>query len=315
MGGEIRIAPELVGICGTDLEILDGKIDPAFVSYPIVIGHEWAGTVVDGNDAIPPGTRVVVEGVVPCRICESCILGDTNRCDRYDEFGFTRDGAAADTVMVPPSLVHVLADGVAWESAVLVEPASVVYRALSRVAPRRGARVLVVGDGTIGMITARMVRLWEPATVTMLGARPEQCPLAVEAGVDWFATDAAAIGGGFDLVVEAAGDVGATSAALAAAGRGGVVVLVGFVGPGVSVPLSVDELINNDVTVTASFSYTSAAWAAVVALVNSGALDLSFLITHRFSLEEFDQAFETLRHPTGTRGKVVLDVRRVGATA
>ena len=124
--GEVLVAPVAVGVCGTDLDIIDGRIDPAYVRYPIVLGHEWAGTVVGGDPAIAVGTRVVVEGVVPCRACGPCGAGDTNRCERYDEFGFNRDGAAADLLVAPVRLVHELAAGVSWESGALVEPTAVV---------------------------------------------------------------------------------------------------------------------------------------------------------------------------------------------
>ena len=99
--GQVLIAPVAVGMCGTDLDIIDGTIDPAFVRYPIVLGHEWAGRVLGGSGAIAPGTRVVVEGIVPCGHCGECARGDTNRCENYDEFGFTRDGAAADLLIAP----------------------------------------------------------------------------------------------------------------------------------------------------------------------------------------------------------------------
>ena len=135
--GELLIAPVVVGICGTDLDIIDGTIDPAFVRYPIVLGHEWAGRVVAGNRSIPAGARVVVEGLVPCGHCAECAAGATNRCQNYDEFGFTRDGAAADLLVAPARLVHTLEPHVSWESGALVEPAAVVYRALDRARPSR----------------------------------------------------------------------------------------------------------------------------------------------------------------------------------
>ena len=62
--GDVVIRPVVVGVCGTDLDIIDGTIDPDFVNYPIVIGHEWAGEITQGNDLLPHGSRVVVEGVV-----------------------------------------------------------------------------------------------------------------------------------------------------------------------------------------------------------------------------------------------------------
>ena len=91
--GELLIRPELVGLCGTDLEIVDGTLDPAYIRYPLVLGHEWTGTVA--ADARAGRGRVVVEGIVPCGHCARCRTGETNLCATYDEIGFTRDGAAA----------------------------------------------------------------------------------------------------------------------------------------------------------------------------------------------------------------------------
>ena len=306
--GELVIAPTVVGMCGTDLDIIDGEIDPNYVSYPIVIGHEWAGRVVSGGEGIEAGTRVVVEGVVPCGHCAECLTGATNRCLNYDEFGFNRDGAAADLLVCPARLVHPLADEVSWESGALVEPAAVVYRALDRANPAPGARVLVVGDGSVALLAARLAQLWEPAHVTMLGARPAQASLADWAGVALFTCDPAEAGTGYSLVVEAAGAAAATEVALSAPARGGTVVVLGFPGQGVAVPLAVDDLVNGDITVAGSFSYTSAAWAAVVRELNAGRLDLGALVTHRFPLSDYAAAIDALRDSDGVRGKVLVDV-------
>jgi 2-desacetyl-2-hydroxyethyl bacteriochlorophyllide A dehydrogenase len=307
--GEVLIEPQLVGICGTDLDIIDGTIDPAFISYPIVIGHEWAGTVVASTTGdLTAGTRVVVEGVIPCGHCDSCLIGATNRCDTYDEFGFTRDGAAADLFVTPATQVHALADSVTWESAALVEPAAVVYRALANAAPSPGARVLVIGDGTVGLLAATLVRLFEPAKVTILGARPIQQRLATLSGADSFTTDAGTLANDFDLVIEAAGAVEATSSALRLAARGAKIVLLGYPGQGQTVALHVDDVVNNDLTIMGSFSYTSQAWAKVVSLLNDGRFDLTWLVTHRFTLDDFAAGTDALRHATGERGKVLLEV-------
>jgi threonine dehydrogenase-like Zn-dependent dehydrogenase len=85
-------------------------------------------------------------------------------------------------------------------------------------------------------------------------------------------------------------------------------VIVGFPGQGVTVPLNVDDLVNGDVTVCGSFSYTSAAWAQVAGLLSAGRLDLGGLVTHRFPLDRNADAIEALRTPSGTRGKVLLEV-------
>lgn len=308
--GSILVRPSVVGMCGTDLEIIDGRIDPAYVRRPVVLGHEWSGIVVatkDDPDAPIVGARVVAEGIRPCRYCASCVAGDTNRCTTYDEFGFTRDGAAAELIAVPTSLVHVLAPAVSADSGALAEPAAVVMQALQRVQPRPGTRILVVGDGTVALLAATLARLWSPATVTMLGARADQAPLARTCQVDSFILDATAVKG-YDLVIEAAGAAAAVTTALNAVVRGGHIVLLGLAGTGVTTPLHIDNIVNGDLIITGSFGYTSTAFGLIVSLLNAGKLDFTHLVTHRFPLDKWEEALSTLRTPSGTRGKVLLDI-------
>ena len=309
--GEVLVRPEVVGLCGTDLDIVAGRIDPAYVRYPLVLGHEWSGTVLaDGSGTLAPGTRVVVEGIVPCGHCGPCRAGQTNLCDTYDEMGFTRDGAAAGYALVAGSLVHPLAAGVSFADGALVEPAAVVYRGLASVAGKPGRRVLVVGDGTVALLAVRLLGLWSPAEVVLLGQRPAQAALAATAGAARFETDPAQAGTGYDLVVEAAGSPTAVVTALAAARRGGTVLLLGLPPHGATAAVPVDDLVNNDLSIRASFGYTSAAWRDVVALLNSGQLTLDFLVTHCFPVTDWARALDTLRgHPEATpaaRGKVTL---------
>jgi threonine dehydrogenase-like Zn-dependent dehydrogenase len=308
--GDTLVRPDLVGLCGTDLEIIAGQVDPAFVRYPIGLGHEWTGIVV--GDSPLAGSRVVVEGVVACGHCARCIRGETNLCETYDEFGFTRDGAAADMVAVPTTLAHPIAPTVTAEDAVLTEPASVVYRGLTRAAIGHGGRVLVIGDGTIALLASYLLRLWAPTEVVVLGRREAQAELALRAGASRFVTSPGAAGKGYDLVVEAAGAVDAAAVALTAARRGGTVLLLGLPPHGQTVALSVDDTVNNDVAILGSFSYTAAAWRDVVGLLNAGLIRPGFLITHRFALADWALALDCLRGGDGPRGKVVL---QIGATS
>jgi threonine dehydrogenase-like Zn-dependent dehydrogenase len=308
--GDTLVRPDLVGLCGTDLEIIAGQVDPAFVRYPIGLGHEWTGIVV--GDSPLAGSRVVVEGVVACGHCGRCVRGETNLCETYDEFGFTRDGAAAGLVAVPTVLAHPIAPTVSAEDAVLTEPASVVYRGLTRAAIGHGGRVLVIGDGTIALLASYLLGLWAPAEVMLLGRREAQAELAVRAGATGFVTSPEAAGTGYDLVVEAAGAVDAAAVALTAARRGGTVLLLGLPPHGETVALSVDDAVNNDLAILGSFSYTAAAWREVVGLLNAGLIRPGFLITHRFALADWAQALDCLRGGDGPRAKVVL---QIGATS
>ncbi|MET8699772.1 alcohol dehydrogenase catalytic domain-containing protein [Kitasatospora sp. NPDC004723] len=297
--GDLLVRPRAVGLCGTDLELIDGAVDPAYVRYPLVLGHEWSGVLADG-------TAVVGEGVVPCGACAACARGATNLCATYDELGFTRPGAAADQLAVPARLVHRLAPGVDLAEAALVEPMAVVLRGLRRAAPEPGGRALVVGDGTIGLLAAHLLRLWSPAEVTVLGRRPKQAGLAAAAGADRFTLDAREAGGGHDLVVEAAGAPEAVRTALGAAGRGGRVLLLGLAGAGRTAALPIDDTVNGDLTVLGSFAYTSEVWRETVRLLNAGEVAPGFVITHRFPLAEARRALAVLRGCDGPRGKVQL---------
>ena len=300
--GEVVVRPVLSGLCGTDLEIVAGTIDEAYVHYPVALGHEWVGRLLDDES----GDLVVVEGIVPCGHCDECLRGATNRCRTYDEIGFTRHGALSDLISVPAHLMHRLHPEVNALDAVLTEPMAVVWRALTRADVAVGARALVIGDGTVAMLAALLLQRFSPASVTMLGLRPAQATLAHEAGVARFVTD---LGDErFDVVIEAAGQAPAIRSALSAADRGATVVLLGLPAHGTAVEFFPDDLVNNDVTVQGSFSYTRASWAEVVEMLNDRVLRPSFLVSHRFGLSQWREALDTLAHVAEdtARGKVVL---------
>ncbi len=306
--GEVIVRPLLTGMCGTDLELIDGTIDPAYVHYPLVLGHEWVGELVASGDLGPAGSRVVVEGIIPCGRCGPCQRDATNLCEIYDEIGFTRPGAIAELISVPTSLAHRLRDEVDAYDAVLIEPMAVVWRALTRIPLRAGLRVAVVGDGTIALLATYLVQLFRPASTTVIGRRKEQQDLAQGAGADEFLTEVPERS--FDLVIEAAGTANSVQSAIERCGRGGMVILLGLAPHGTVVEIAPDDLVNNDVIIQASFSYTRRAFADVVAQLNSGALRPSFLVTHRFGLDATNEAIAVLRGGVdrAPRAKVVIDL-------
>ena len=327
--GEVVARPVHVGVCGTDLELLAGIVDPAYVRYPLVPGHEWSGVIEavgPGVTGLEPGQPVIAEGIIPDRVCAQCAAGRTNLCDVYDELGFTRAGAAAAQILVPAQVVHVLGDEVSLLEAALAEPAAVAWRAIGRGGPRPGERVAVVGDGTLALVAAHLLTLYSPAELVVSGLRPAQAALATGLGATRFDSGLVSPSGvgapaaaaaspsealtaaGFDLVVEAAGTAAAVERAFGLARRGGRVVLIGLAGHGVKAGFPIDDVINNDLRISASFGYTSAAWAEVTALLRAGQVRLAPLVTHRFPLDEYEHAYQVLRESFGPRGKVILDV-------
>lgn len=180
---DVEVALLLSGMRGTELEPIDGSIDPVYVRYPLVFRCEWVGRLLNNIDGVAKaGERVVVEGLIPCEECDECRNANSNRCTAYDEIGFTRQGALAERIVVPQRLVHQLEKTVNVADAAFIEPMVVVWRALTRIPLRSSPRVAIVGDGTIALLCTYLVRLFDPATVVVVGRRNAQRRLAEAAG-------------------------------------------------------------------------------------------------------------------------------------
>ncbi len=309
---EVMVAPIISGVCGTDVELIDGGVDPAYVRYPLILGHEWVGVLRGDIPGIAgAGDRVVVEGIIPCDVCAECLHENSNRCETYDEIGFTRPGGIAELVSVPSRLVHRLDPAVDIEDATFIEPMSVVWRALTRIPLRTGLSVAIVGDGTIALLAAHLIRRMDPSRVVIIGRREAQRDLAMKSGANEFLTEVPTRR--FDLVIEAAGTGPAVETAIALAARGAMVIVLGLPVHGTTIEIAPEDLVNNDQIIQGSFAYTRSAWDEVVNNVNAGLLKPSFLITHRFSLDESDKAIAVLRGGVGEsepRGKVVIAIAK-----
>ncbi|WP_019815993.1 alcohol dehydrogenase catalytic domain-containing protein, partial [Saccharomonospora saliphila] len=112
--GHVVVRVAWAGVCGSDVELYEGRRPEGYVRYPVVPGHEWSGTVEAVGAGVDPGLvgrPVVAEGFRSCQVCPACRRGEPTVCHAaYDETGFTRDGAWADRLTVPARLVHALPD-------------------------------------------------------------------------------------------------------------------------------------------------------------------------------------------------------------
>ena len=185
--GEVLVAPAAVGICGSDLELRDGRRPAGYVRYPVVPGHEWAGHVVaagPGVTGLEPGAPVVAEGVRACGTCARCAEGRNNLCSGpYAETGFTHPGALAERLVVPAMLLHPLPADRPIAAAALIEPAACVATGLLEVGfPPPGSRVAVVGDGPLGLLAVALLRLGATRELVMFGSRPERSAYARRLG-------------------------------------------------------------------------------------------------------------------------------------
>jgi 2-desacetyl-2-hydroxyethyl bacteriochlorophyllide A dehydrogenase len=312
--GEVLVRVGAAGICGSDLELLDGLRPPPYVRYPIVPGHEWAGTVEavgTGVETVDVGAAVVAEGFRACGDCARCRESRTNLCTaEYAETGFTHPGAFADFLCIPAGLVHRLPPGSDLAAAALLEPAACVACGLLAAELRPDLSVAVVGAGTLGLLAVALLRLSSPARVALVGTRPDRLALGRELGAgetcDLRVKDPMeTLGGDFDLVFEAASRPEGAATAAALARRGGTVVLEGISGGG-RPTIDPDLIVLGHLRVQGIFGASRAAWRWVVELFSSGQLDPSPLVTHRLGLEDFEAAFALLRDRDAGALKVEL---------
>lgn len=305
---DVLIRSRAVGICGSDVELYRGMRPEGYYRYPIVPGHEWAGEVAAVGERvhnISPGDKVVVEGFLFCGTCRNCRMGLTNLCEAgYDEIGFTRTGGLAEYVAVPGRLVHTLPGDAALEQAALLEPTAVVAHAFLRAQPRAGETVIVVGDGTIGLLAVQLARLFSPTVIALVGSRDERLELGRQLGAthtlntreDDVQSEVHALTGGqgADLVFEGGNRPTGVGQTLNLVRRGGTVVLEGVAGSGARLSIESDIFVLKHLTVYGIFGASSAAWTYAVQIFRAGLLNLAPLITHRFALDEYQTALDTL---------------------
>jgi L-iditol 2-dehydrogenase len=309
--GEVLVAPAAVGICGSDLELLDGRRPARYVRYPVVPGHEWSGHVVaagPGVPDLPAGTPVIAEGVRACGVCARCAEGRNNLCTGpYAETGFTHPGALAQRLVVPAQLVHRLPADRPVAAAALIEPAACVATGLLEVGPpRAGSRLAVVGDGPLGLLATALLGLANPAELLLVGARPARLAYGPRLGATATATRDGPLPGGFDLVVDATNRPAGAATALGLARRAGTVLLLGISGAG-QPAVDPDTVVLGQLRVQGVFAASRAAWRWLVSLYASGRFDPGILITHRFGLDDADAAFAVLGDRSAGALKVIVE--------
>jgi threonine dehydrogenase-like Zn-dependent dehydrogenase len=313
--GEVLVEVAAAGICGSDLELLDGRRPAAYVRYPVVPGHEWAGRVEAAGPGVRdlgPGDPVVAEGLRSCGACERCAEGRTNLCTAgYAETGFTLPGALAERLVVPARLVHRLPAARPVEPAALLEPAACVASGLLEAGmPPPGRRVAVVGDGPLGLLALLLLRAADPAELVLVGGTPARSAFGPRCGATGVVAAGdqaalAALAGRFDAVVEATNSPAGAAAALALLRRGGTAVLLGISGAG-RPAIDPDLVVLGQLRVQGGFAASRAAWHWVTGRYAAGELDPAPLITHRFDLEEVDQAFAALTAPGADAVKILV---------
>ena len=310
--GEVVVRMTAAGLCGTDYEIWSGARP---VAYPRIMGHELVGRVeATASDVtgVSPGDPVVVEPNYSCGHCPLCREGNRNLCLSRTTIGINADGGFAELVRVPARCCWRATAGAASDALLLAEPLAVVVRAVARGEPKPGETAAIVGAGTLGLLALQVLRA-RGARVMVTSRSRRRFSLATELGAD--ATHATLEGRladaarrfagreGVDLVVETAGTAEAVTHALELVRPGGRVVLTGL--PHEPTSVSFFSVVRREITLTGSMIYQDE-FPEALRLVESGAVQTTPLITHRFGLERIGEAFAAHADPSSI--KVALEI-------
>ncbi|MEV6918339.1 alcohol dehydrogenase catalytic domain-containing protein [Amycolatopsis sp. NPDC051106] len=307
--GEVVVDVERAGVCGTDVEFFTGEmayLHQGHSAYPMRLGHEWAGTVSavgEGVDAAWLGRRVMGDTMLGDRTCRRCRRGHQHTCENRQEVGIrgARPGALAERLAVPAWSLHALPGEVDAVLGALVEPGGNALRAARATGAGAGDRVLVLGPGTIGLLTAMFLRA-AGAEVHLLGV--DDGAFARGLGFEHVWTRATLPDLPFDAVVDATGAADLPALAVDLVEPAGRVVYIGLSGR--PSPLDTRALVLKDVTAVGVLS-ASPGLADTIAAYAGGAVDPRPLVGATVGLGEVGAVLAG-EYPAGP--KVHVDPRR-----
>jgi L-iditol 2-dehydrogenase len=315
---ELLIRVAACGICGSDVHGYDGSSGRRIP--PIVMGHEAAGRVTQVGSNVKgfrEGDRVTFDSTIYCGACGPCGRGEVNLCDNRQVLGvscgdYRRAGAFADFVVVPARVAYHLPEQIPFAEASMLEAVAVSMHGVALTQISRGATALVVGAGTIGLLTLQSLRAAGCERVLIADVDDTRLNLAKQLGateVLLAKTDVAeqvlklTKGVGADAAIECVGRNETVSASIGSVRKGGTVTLVGNISPEVALPLQ--KVVTRQIRLQGSCA-SAGEWPKSIELMASGAIRVKPLISAIAPLHEGPRWFERLYAHEPNLMKVVL---------
>jgi threonine 3-dehydrogenase len=317
---DVKIRVLFAGICGTDLHIYQwDDWAKATIPVPLVIGHEFVGEIAAVGSNVSDfrvGELVSGEGHVVCGRCRNCLAGRRHLCAHTKGVGVNRPGAFAEYIVLPMTNIWRHNPKINPEIAAIFDPfGNAVHTALSF--PVLGEDVLITGAGPIGLMAAPVVRHAGARYVVISDLNPYRLALAEKMGVT-MAVDPRktplkevqkqlGMQEGFDVGLEMSGSPAAFRDMLENMSHGAKIAMLGI--PASEMSIDWHKVIFNMLTIKGIYGREMyETWYKMTVMLESG-LDISPVITHRFSYKDYEQGFQAMK--TGNTGKVILDWRKI----
>ncbi len=312
----VLISVKKTGICGSDIHYWDLG-EPA----GLVMGHEFVGIVEDpgSREDLKIGDRVTALPISPCGKCEACSTGNVQYClhtwDQAVGLSLTNPGGFTSKIKVRPDMVIKVPDVVSDEEAAMVEPTAVGLHAVSLADIKVSDKVLIVGGGIIGLVSAMFAKMEGASYVAVSETNPARGNKAVSLGVadeylnaldEKFAENALLkTSGGFDKVIECCGNSNAISSALMTVKPGGKVILVGVSMTPVTIPTILTVM--HELDVQGAIAYTKDEFITCLELMEEKRINVLKFLDSIVSLEQVQSSFEKLTSLNNDAIKIIVD--------
>ena len=315
---EILVKIMSVGICGSDIHVYHGT--HPFTSYPVTQGHEVSGEIIDlGSDVrnFSVGTKVTIEPQWTCGKCYPCRHGKYNLCENLRVMGFQAPGTAQPQFAVHYSKITPLPDSLSFEEGAMIEPLAVAVHAVKRV-DVSGKKVCVLGAGPIGNLVAQTAKALGAESVMITDISDFRLDMAKKLGIDHcintkevdfgeclvdaFGPDRA------DVIIDCAGNDISINQAITHARKGTPIILVAVFEKMAKVDLAV--LNDHELDLMTSMMYRHEHYLEAIRLASEGKVQLLPLVTTRFPLSQYQDAYRFIDANRETTMKVLIDVQQ-----
>lgn len=295
--GQVVIQNAFCGVCGTDVHIFHGEPGSADVIPPVVLGHEYSGVVVEcgeGVASLKRGDHVTVDPNIYCGKCEHCRNGKKQLCEHMEAIGVTMDGGFEEFSVVPEGQAFLLSPELPLEFGAMAEPVACCLHGIDLAGIKPGNTVCVVGGGAIGLIMVQLAVLFGAAKVILSEPDAARRAVAQKLGAQLAINplngeEVAQAENAADVVIECVGNLPAVESAFRFAKKGATIVLFSVPKPDAKFQLPLFDVYKKELTIKGSFVNPDTHQRAV-ALLNSGKLDFTEIITHRFGLGQLADA-------------------------
>jgi 2-desacetyl-2-hydroxyethyl bacteriochlorophyllide A dehydrogenase len=296
---ELLIKVAYCGVCGTDHHIFEGK---APSSIPVILGHEYSGTIVDMGDTASEfkiGDKIAVNPNIHCGYCKYCKTGKVNFCENLQALGVTLNGGFAEYSIVPMTQAYRLPPDFDLSAAAFAEPLSCCLRGIQQAGIRSGSTVIIIGGGSIGLLMVQLAGNAGAGEIILVEPYEFKRSLGMELGAD-YAFDPAdknliekikdTADFQTDVIMECVGKSTAVQLAFQLAGKGTKIVVFGLAPPDHNLTINLQHFFQNELMISGSY-LNPFTFRSAVRLLAGEKINVRKLVSDRIALKNVNNIF------------------------